>query len=229
MVQRKYELNERVFDSVNNASAYWIGYLYGDGNCTCENKIRLACAWSDKELLYQFRNFISSNDRPIKEIISDSCHNAGIEFRSWRIHNAIKKYELTKRKEDRGYVHPDLLQRDVCSDFIRGLFDADGSFYYGGLHNNWLYSEITGRMPVLKDIKNVLASNDVIKEDKKIVKNGSVFRLRFAKDNTIRLIRYLYGNSPMYYLRRKYGLAKSYLDRLNETNANRVCNSQNVS
>lgn len=217
MYKRKYGLNEQVFDSVTPESAYWIGFLYGDGNCTQENKVRIALQWEDKPHLIAFRSFIGSIDRPIKELITPRYHNAHIEFRSWRIHNVLKKYELTKRKEHRGTVHPDLLQYDVASDFIRGVFDADGCFYYDGLHKNNLFAEITGRMPLLKCIKAVLVSRGVISEKKKIVKNGSIFRIRFAKENTINLIHFLYGNAPRYRLARKYGIAKSYLDRLNDS------------
>lgn len=215
--KRKYKLDESVWDKLTPESAYWIGFLYGDGNCTQENKVRLQIAWSDKEHLYAFRNFIGSIDRPVKEIfMQQKWHNASIEFRSWKVHNTIKKYGLTKRKCDRGRIPVCLLQKEVARDFIRGLFDADGSFYYDGIHRNYLFSEITGYMPTLVDVKAVLVSEGVISEKKHIVKNGSVFRLRLAKSDTVKLIRYLYGNKPTYKLKRKYGMAKNYLDRLNE-------------
>lgn len=215
MTKRIYPLDERVFDSLGNDAAYWLGYIYADGNCTQENKIRLACAWSDRELLIQFRDFIKSTGRPIKEVLTDRCHNASLEFRSWRIHNRIKRYELTRAKALRGRLHAELLQREIAPDFVRGFFDGDGCFYYGGLHKNWLFAEITGFKPALQDIKNILVMFGVIDDRKKIVKNGSIFRIRFAKDSTLRLIEFLYGNNPRYYLRRKFGIAESYLQRLN--------------
>ena len=71
-------------------------------------------------------------------------------------------------------------------------------------------------MPVLKDVKQLLISGGVINPNKKIVKNGSIFRIRMAMKDTIKFIEYLYGDNPKYFLRRKYGIAKSYLERLNE-------------
>lgn len=214
---KKYNIDERVFDTLSPSSAYWLGYLYGDGNCTCENKIRFHLSYSDVDILYQFRDFIKSSDRPIRDYIRNEHQYAKLEFRSWRVHNKIKLYGLTQKKENRGRLHVSLLQRECAKHFIRGLFDADGSFYYDGKHKNHLFSEITGYMPVLKDIKNILTLEGVVSDGKKIVKNGSIFRIRMAKADTIKLISYLYGDSPTYFLRRKYGIAKSYLERLNET------------
>ena len=124
---------------------------------------------------------------------------------------------MTKRKEKRGYIHPDLTQKEVVSDFVRGLFDADGAFYYDGLHKNWLFAEITGYMPVLISLKKVLVSAGVLNENKNITKNGKIYRIRFPKDSALKLIRFMYRDKPKYFLKRKYGLAKNYLDRLNET------------
>lgn len=227
-MQRKYGLNDRVFDVITPESAYWIGYLYGDGNCTQENKVRMFLAWEDKDLAYSFRDFIGSIDRPIKEVRNQWGQYAAIEFRSWRVHNIIRKYGLTKCKKDRGSVHPDLLQYDVAPDFIRGVFDADGCFYYDGNHKNHLFAEITGYMPLLKCIKNVLVSRGVINEGKKIVKNGSVFRIRFAKIDCAKLIYFLYGNNPKYFLKRKYGIAKDHLDRLNDSTSGSQAKQQSI-
>lgn len=220
MKERKYRLDEKVFDNVTEDSAYWIGYLYGDGNCTMENKVRLAVSYEDRDILYQFRDFIKSNDRPVKDFILKDKQYSKLELRSWRIHNKIIPYGLTTRKDSRGRLPVDLLQYEKGKAFVRGLFDADGCFYYDGLHKNNLFAEITGYIPVLKDVKQLLVSAGVIGTNKKIVKNGCIFRIRMAKKDTIKFIEYLYGDNPKYYLRRKYGIAKSYLERLNEKEQN---------
>lgn len=220
MKERKYRLDEKVFDNITEDSAYWIGYLYGDGNCTIENKVRLAVSYEDRDILYQFRDFIKSNDRPVKDFIMKDKQYSKLELRSWRIHNKIIPYGLTTRKDSRGRLPVDLLQYEKGKAFVRGLFDADGCFYYDGLHKNNLFAEITGYMPVLKDVKQLLVSAGVIGTNKKIVKNGCIFRIRMAKKDTLKFIEYLYGDNPQYYLRRKYGIAKSYLERLNEKEQN---------
>ena len=191
--------------------------IYGEGNCTTENKIRLCCAEKDIDLLTNFRNFIGS-DKPIKRFLAKNKYpSCGFEIRSWKMHKTLQHYDLTKQKRDRGSLHIDLLQDEFSKDFIRGLFDADGSFYYDGLHKNHLFAEITGYMPVLKDVKRILVRHKVINETKKIVTNGKIFRIRFAQSDCLKLINFMYDGKPRYLLNRKYGIAKSYLDRLNET------------
>lgn len=217
-MKRKYELKENIFDTINNETAYWIGFLYGYGNCTCENKIKLTLQNEDYEHLVKFRNFIGSDDRPIKRFTAwNGKPHCNFEFRSSKMVKTLSKYELNRKKENRGRLHIDLLQDEICRNFVRGLFDADGSFYYDGLHKNRLFAEITGRMSVLKDVKNILVKHDVIAFGKKIVKNGSIFRIRMAYSDTCKFIHFIYANEPRYFLSRKYGLATNYLERLNDT------------
>lgn len=212
-MKRKYELNEKIFDNITPDACYWIGFLYGDGNCTCENKIRVALTNTDYQQLVRFRNFISNDTRPIKYFECNGKPYCGFEFRSCHMHKTLSRFELTKRKENRGRLNIALMNKD----FFRGLFDADGSFYYDGRNKEHLFAEITGHMAVLKSIKELLVFNNVISDKKKIVKNGSVFRIRLAKADTIKLINWMYADSPRYYLSRKYTLAKCYLDRLSDT------------
>ena len=215
--KRKYPLNEDSFKVLSRDCAYWIGYLYGDGNCTRENVVRLCCAAKDKDLLYSFRDFIHCITKPVKEFLSTLGYpSVRFDIRSWKIHKDLSKYQLNKRKELRGHLHPDLMQKEIFADFLRGLFDADGTFYYDGLHKNHLFAEITGYKNILIPLKQALVSAEVIKDKKKIIKNGRIFRIRFPKEACIKLGKFMYKDSPKYYLRRKYGLFKQYLDRLNE-------------
>lgn len=225
--RRKYPLDEEAFKDLNRDSAYWIGYLYGDGNCSCENKVRLSCAFVDRELLYSFRDFIHCIHKPVKEFLTKTGHHAvRFEVRSWKMLKSLSRYELNKVKKDRGHLHPDLVQDSIAADFVRGIFDADGTFYYDGLHRNHLFAEITGYLPVLKSLKQILESAGVITDKKHITRNGSIFRIRFPKDSCLKLIRYMYKGSPRYYLRRKYGIAKDYLDRLNEKDLQKESDSR---
>lgn len=219
MIKLKYERNSSAFDVLTPESAYWIGFLYGDGSCTQRNRIQLVLSQTDGDALISFRNFIQCIHKPIKHLINKNTNKPYCYFQlsDWHMKKALAKYSLNRRKDQRGLIHISLLQPDVVRDFIRGLFDADGTFYYDGLHKNNLFAEITGYKPAMKSVKAILTHYHVINEQKNLTRNGSVWRIRFPKDACIRLIKFLYEGKPRYYLKRKYGIAKSYLDRLNET------------
>jgi hypothetical protein len=214
----KYKRNSSAFDVLTPESAYWIGFLYGDGSCTQMSRIQLVLSQKDEEALIGFRNFIQCIEKPIKHFVTNCGHpSCSFEIRDWRMIKALSKYSLNLRKNKRGLIHISLLQPDVVRDFIRGLFDADGCFYYDGLHKNNLFAEITGYKPAMKSLKSILTYYQVINEHKNLTRNGSIWRIRFPKDACLKLIRFLYEGNPRYYLKRKYGIAKNYLDRLNET------------
>lgn len=220
MGKRIYPLNEKVFDNINNVNAYWIGLLYADGACTSENKIRLWLSKKDERTIHQFRNFLQTPDRPIKERMSDyggvgeKRPYVGLDVRSWRMHNKIKKYELTVRKEKRRRLHIELLQPEIRRHFIRGLFDGDGGFYVD--KRGYLFAEITGYTPVLKDVKNILVLDEITSANKKIVKNGkTVHRIRLSAGDTLKLCDYMYADAE-HYMRRKYNMYKLHAERLNK-------------
>lgn len=228
-MKRKYTLNETKFDTITADSAYWAGFIYGDGNIQ-DNRIRLTIKWEDREHLFKFRNFMGAG-HPVKEILRENCHNGGISFRSWRITKALRKFGITDIKARRGRLPVELIASPFRGEFIRGLIDADGSFYYDKHSNNHLFCEVTGYMPVLKDVLNILRAEQVTSEKKKIVKNGSVFRIRFAKSDTERLLEYLFrDNRSTFFLNRKKNLVDNHLERLNEK-AQHSCEAtvQNVS
>jgi len=216
-LKRKYPLNENVFDELNETSAYWIGFLYGDGYCR-ENRIRFTISQKDEEFLKQFLVFIESI-RPIRRrtqtINKKQYHSVEIDFRSWRIHNQLKKYGIYKRKDARHRLHINLLQPKIRKYFVHGIFDADGEFTID--KRGYLFAEINGYMPLLKDIKNILVADGIISEKKKIVKNGNtIYRLRLCATDTKKLVNYFYLNIPKFFLKRKYDLAMSHAERLNE-------------
>lgn len=213
MSKREYPINERCFDVLNERSSYYVGLLYADGSCTMENKIRLWLSEKDKDILLRYRDFLHTNTRPIKSKVIEGKQYFGLEFRSWRVHNKIKEYELTLRKEKRHRLNIKLLQPGVRSHFIRGVFDGDGGFYVD--KRGYLFSEITGQKSLLKDLKNILVLDGVLNPNKHIVKNGSIFRIRFSSSETILLGKYMYKDAKDFLIR-KNSIFRNHVERLNE-------------
>jgi hypothetical protein len=76
-----------------------------------------------------------------------------------------------------------------------------------------MFVEITGFLPLLFDIKNILVLEGIVNDGKKIVKNGSIFRIRLCASETINFAQYIYKDAKDY-IRRKYNSYKSHAERL---------------
>lgn len=86
-----------------------------------------------------------------------------------------------------------------------------------------MFAEITGYKPLIKDIKNILVADKIIKDTKNIVKNGSIVRIRLSATDTLKLGEYLYKDYPnIYRCDRKYNTYKVHAERLNNLNTLRV-------
>lgn len=217
MAKRKYKINDNAFKTLNNNTAYWLGFLWGDGYVN-GNRIQLSLKYDDRDHLNKFRGFLGSPTRPIrifmdKTVMKQYCD---LRVRSWEYKKDLDKFKITTNKRDRGRMPISLTQKEIRRHFLRGLFDADGCFYVDT--RGYLFMEITGTMPTMKDVKNILIEDELINPSKKIVKNGSVFRIRLSASDTIRFAEYIYEGYPdITILSRKYFLYKSHAERLSGT------------
>jgi hypothetical protein len=214
MFKRKYSLNQKTFSSLNEESAYWIGFLYADGYIN-QNRFQLVLSRKDRQVLEQFKNFIGS-DRPIRDFyVNNGGEASEIRFRSWNMVKDVRPYELHVTKRKRNRLCPALLQYSIFPHFLRGLFDGDGGFYVD--QRGYMTAELTGTMTLLSDVKQMLIHFDVLPEKRKITRNGKVMhRIRFIPSETIKLGKLLYTKGLKYKMKRKYDTYRSHVERLNE-------------
>lgn len=213
--ERRYTIDEHVFDVLTPDSAYWAGYLLCDGNCTNENKVRICTASYDRDLVEKFREFVKSPDRPIRDfVLNDKYPNSSFEFRSDYMRQVLAQYGVEGVKADRPAPQRLFETETVVRDFVHGVFDADGSCFYDGNGKKYLFAEITGYMPMMEFLKKVLVKHGVIKESKNIVKNGKVWRLRFPKEDAKALFRFIYNGNSEYSLNRKRTIVEDYFNKI---------------
>jgi intein/homing endonuclease len=104
--------------------AYWFGFLVGDG-CVYENRYRLKLSLQKKDLEHidKFAKFLGYG--------KDRIHLYGsmAEFRvdNKRLLNSLYALGLCQNKVYK--THKGLIPNDFSRDFIRGLFDADGTVH----------------------------------------------------------------------------------------------------
>lgn len=140
--RRKYTLNEHIFDAIDTpAKAYWLGYLYCDGNV---DKIEptISLFSKDEDQISKFHCFIET-DRPFRQIVTEinGKHYVGFNqcmYSKHMVQTLVRYGIIPNKSHDHSvpvYIPPGKLERH----FWRGCIDADGSiawnkyYYYAKL------------------------------------------------------------------------------------------------
>lgn len=115
---KKKLLND--FSKLDAASAYWLGFIFGDGNISDSNKLQLCLGSESKKHLIKFSKFLIGSN-----IVKDYDNRCTFQFTSDILANNISKYGIIPRKT---WYSTLKLPSDqlLWPDFIRGYWDADG-------------------------------------------------------------------------------------------------------
>lgn len=120
--KRGFTLNESVFETITDDSAYWLGFLLADGNVS-ENTITLNLKTGDTEHLEKFRTFMGGNQTiSVKKDIRMS----GYAFGSIKVAKDLAGWGIVPNKSLIAKPHKDLINN---RHFWRGMIDGDGTLY----------------------------------------------------------------------------------------------------
>lgn len=133
---RKYTLNEKYFDVIDNQDkAYILGFLYADGSNSLEKcTISLSLQCYDKEILEKINTAVGSN-RPLDFINNSKDRSDGYTYEDmyglkWFSSHMCHSLDNIGMCPNKSLIlkFPDCIQCDLLSHFIRGYFDGDGSY-----------------------------------------------------------------------------------------------------
>lgn len=221
-MSRKQYVNENAFDSIDNEEkAYWLGFIYADGNV------------SDYETIYKTRHkavyrievSLKSDDighlEKLKKFLgwegkvkisktnftrSDRCR---LFFNSKHMWHVLTAYGCTPKKS-LTLVFPDLSifkDKTVVPHFIRGYVDGDGCISYLAKDKKKMALSILGTKSMLTGIQQNLPlerSNKLWKST-----NNNVYDLTFNLWRGYYVCNVLYKNATIY-LDRKFNKYKEY-------------------
>ncbi|HFE9683268.1 TPA: LAGLIDADG family homing endonuclease [Clostridium perfringens] len=210
-----------IFDKgINEISAYILGLIISDG-----------CLSYDKHCK-RFKITITSTDLEIIKFLNKSyCLNKKIyEYKSKKFKNAKISYSfITTNKYDVDFIHKigitERKSKDVfllnveesfIGDFIRGIFDGDGSVYINTTKNKLSNGDIkeykylnvsisTGSINMAKQLSNLLNQKSI---KAKIVKDSRKFHecwyvKIYEKNSILNLYKLMYTNAKLYMHRKK--------------------------
>ena len=212
----KYKINHDYFSTQGHNQAYIIGFLGADGNISAkDNRIDLELFSLDKEILEKIREELGL-ERPIKvyECASGYVKNK-LYFYSAKIKQDLMKFGLVPNKTySSDYKFPYILEKQYVIDYIRGLFDGDGSVKDA---NGTICFQIdSSNKQILIEIQQFLKNNYNI--EMQLTSNQKtnivLYRLYCYGENSRKIYSILYTPNSLF-LQRKYNKWQELLKRYN--------------
>jgi DNA-binding transcriptional regulator WhiA len=129
MGPKVHTVNEAVFDTITEESAYWLGFLMADGNIntgkTGNPRIALTLAERDREHLVKFRKFLNCSNQILLKIVKvneKTWNQYTLRFSSKNIADRLNEFGITKRKS----LTAKSIGLEDNKHFWRGVLDGDG-------------------------------------------------------------------------------------------------------
>lgn len=221
---RKYIVKNDYFENIDTENkAYWLGYLYADGNVseskTSNARVKLHLQTKDECVLHALASEIFVSEYKLQKYKNSVC----LEIYSAKIRADLIKHGCAPNKTF--LIRMPNLRADLIRHFLRGIFDGDGCIYIEN-GKRCRISLISNHDFVINDVRDHLRtvldlSGGCISK----IKSGKIANVSWScKSDILKLIDYLYtGNSIC--LNRKYEkamLALSVLDSVKGRNA-KIC------
>lgn len=204
---RKHFYKEDIFEIINNEEkAYWLGFLFADGNVQYKDEINkpkryaieLTLSEKDKPHLRKFEKFINCEN-----IIKEKT----VKYKD-KVYKAVRIYLSSKRMCDdlinKGCIPKKSsikkmpkLDEDLITHFWRGYFDGNGSIWFTKTGN--LNIELHSSLDMITSFK------DYFKISTSIDKPSGCYRIRKSGEEALNILDKMYKNHSIC-LDRKYSL-----------------------
>ena len=213
--QRKYAINENYFSTIDSSNkAYIIGFLSADGsNNPKKQTVSMSLEECDKEILEKIRLEVNS-ERPLEFLDYSNKHDFGYTYKnqyrllffSKKICNDLIKIGVIPNKS-LCLEFSNCIPEKYYPDYIRGIFDGDGSIGVHSLqtYKGYLSVSITSTFAFCNRLQTILSNlgiNSRVSEASN--KNGITASLMItAKDSIKKFLDWIYKDAKLY-LKRKH-------------------------
>lgn len=223
------KFNQNIFDIIDApAKAYWLGFFYADAyNCDITNTFSITLKDEDNGHLIKLCNFINLPSSKVSKYISKigDKEYPTCCVRLYSKHICEKMTDLgCPRAKSFIIKYPNWLDKKFNIDFLRGMFDGDGSLAHR-TNNEWKWSLATTKEcgEVIQRI--ILNELDMIVNLSCISKTGhNTYELESnGNEKVLKLSKWLYDNSDKSIrLDRKYSKMLELSDQQNNRHFSRA-------
>jgi hypothetical protein len=218
---RKYICNENFFDELNEKSAYWVGFIAGDGCVRKHNYsyvLKIALATKDISHLEAFKKDIEFtgpvnsytiiNKDKSKTLKKDKYFSSQVSITSKHIFNKLGDYNVVPNKT---YIYsvPDIIKNSkYVNHFVRGCIDSDGWIIKhknnGSLVTTNIRVGFCGTENFVKDVFNIIKNNLSISGGDLIKRDDINWNFQFEKKEDVhKIIEWIYEDATVFLQRKK--------------------------
>lgn len=211
-----YTFNEHWLDELDSPEKfYFLGFFAADGcNFKKQNNVKIKLQTGDLELLEKFKVLLES-DRPIYDVYQKATDNRKESFQKHLIFTSkyfCSRLEELGLPERKTYcLHfPDYIPEIYLRDYIRRVFDGDGSITINRDGKARGTSDIAGHPCFLKELKSVIENTLPINIIFYQI-NETCAHLKINRQEDIKLFMdWMYKESSLY-LERKFQTYQEFL------------------
>lgn len=207
---RKYTYNVDFFQEINNKyKAYWLGFLYADGNVYLQKgksgfksgTVEVTLKREDEYHLYNFNTDIGGNLLIEQRVITlnDKKYEASrLSISSKKMSMDLINHGCIPNKSLK-LKFPNTVPENLLNHFIRGYIDGDGNIaFYTYEETDSFRISVLGTYEFLSSLKIFLEGKG-IKSSNVFKSNSKAFILNFyGRDNLVKLYNYLYNDAGVF-------------------------------
>ena len=199
---RKDFFDEAAFEKLNEASEYWLGFIFGDGYVARRSEgnavLQVTLKSSDLPHLEKLKKFLKSSTK-IKADKQWSTNRLVVTSR--KLVDTLEKYGITQRKSFTAKVRDRNLLKS--RHFWRGLIDADGGIYNGLIGSRRFFElYLVGSKSMVTQFGEFVKER-IIENKNRVRPHSSIYRIRFAGRTAVPVIAFLYSNCSVFLERKK--------------------------
>lgn len=195
------------FDRIDSANkAYILGLITADGGiANTKNFVRLELKAEDKYILEKIVWLVAPGNK-----VSKSRECFYISLCSKELVSSLLQYGLTPKKSLVLRSLPtNLIPKEFYPDYIRGLYDGDGTVTMNGKYLRIGYN--SGSKEFLESFKDFLCIETGMKANKTY--KGTVYFTSWgSKADIQKFYQYIYKGKPELFLKRKYNKISKYVN-----------------
>lgn len=207
--QRKQcDIDEKVFDELNEQSLYWLGFILADGNISCDPSqysycLQVGLAKQDLSHLYKLQAFLASSHKLTKRERKQGEAYSMTTIYSLNIKNKYLAEKLTSlgicpRKSLTATINPLF---EESRDFWRGMLDGDGSIYIST--TNAAHLGLCGTKSCVDSFIAFVNRKILKTEAHSVTSTQKLWHVDFAHRQAREIAKYLYSDATLCLKRKK--------------------------